>query len=564
MTIPEKNTWWTYHGQGLDSFGVNGLPVEVDMPQPGPHEVLARVDAFTLCASDVKMIVMGNDYPLFKGRDFNQFPAVTGHELSLTVVKPGSEMKQDWPPGKRFGVQPDVYLNGERFCIGVNVNGGMAEYILLGKEVFFSDQGSCAFPVADDISYAAVAQTEPLACVEAAFVQHSRTQMKPDGQTLIYVSPEIKQRFVLDMEMRTPHITVVDPGRRFADSISGLLLEQAEKILRDIPDTLFDDIIVLGNPVSEIMTQLSEKMAVNAVFCWLTSGDPQRDIDMDVAKVHYNKVNLIGSSSGRLSTAFNKDKYRYDYKPGGTLIISGGGGTMGRIHLLRALKSKQSPQKIIITNNSRGRLDAMEADFREIVAAAKKDVFYISLIETPDHNAKIHALIGDVGASDIIICAPGVEPLNAVVDFLCDDGTIVLFSGTRYGQFGKVPFGLVAGAQASITASSGSSVADQLRVLEKIESGEIDPDFNVAAIGGLMSTKAGLEGVKAGTYTGKVVIYPQLKHLPLMPLHELKKWDAELGEFIERSAWSLQAEQLLSDKYHEKYSDKNSELGLTP
>lgn len=54
------------------------------------------------------------------------------------------------------------------------------------------------------------------------------------------------------------------------------------------------------------------------------------------------------------------------------------------------------------------------------------------------------------------------------------------------------------------------------------------PDFNVAAIGGLMATKSGLEAVKAGRFTGKVVIYPQLKHLPLLPLNELGNWDRQL------------------------------------
>lgn len=145
--LPEIQLSWIFYGKSMDSFGYDARPEPRPLIMPGAGEVLARVDAVSLCASDVKMIDMGNDYPLFKDRDFTQHPAVLGHELALSSVASGSNMAEIWPAGRRFGVHPDVYLNGERFCIGVNVMGGMAEYILLGKEVFASDQGSCAFPI---------------------------------------------------------------------------------------------------------------------------------------------------------------------------------------------------------------------------------------------------------------------------------------------------------------------------------------------------------------------------------------------------------------------------------
>ncbi|EOJ4714117.1 hypothetical protein [Escherichia albertii] len=78
------------------------------------------------------------------------------------------------------------------------------------------------------------------------------------------------------------------------------------------------------------------------------------------------------------------------------------------------------------------------------------------------------------------------------------------------------------------------------------------PDFNVAAIGGLMATKSGLEAVKAGRFTGKVVIYPQLKHLPLLPLNELGNWDRQLGDYVVQNGWSRTAERMLEHIYHGK------------
>jgi threonine dehydrogenase-like Zn-dependent dehydrogenase len=544
MSLPEKNLCWVFHGKGMDSFGVNNLPTEVTMPRPGPREVLARVDAVAICASDVKMISMGNDYPLFKGRDFSRDPAILGHELSLTVVEPGSEMKKDWPAGTRFGVQPDVYLNNERFCIGVNVTGGMAEYLLLGQEVFSSDHGSCAFAVDEHLSHAAVAQTEPLACVEAAFVQHSRQGMKPQGRVLIWLDGGLNRDFSLDLPFVSSDITAVGSSDLFAKYVSGLDVQEMT-FVSQLPESLFDDIIILGNPDDATLTAISEKMAVNGLLCWLPQNEPQKYVAMDVAKVHYNKVNLLGSCQYRLSDAFREEKYRYDYQPGGVLIISGGGGTMGRIHLQRALKSPHAPAKIIVTGNTRTRLDQMAQDFSPLIASSRSQVTYLALQDTPDFSGKLRELVGEKGATDIIVSAPGVEPVNGVVEFLADNGTLILFSGTRYGQFGQLPLGLVAAKNVSITASSGSSVDDQRQVLAKIDRNEAMPDFNVAAVGGFMAMKKGIEAVKDGRFTGKVVIYPQLKNLPLLPLSELGDWDEQLDEYVAKTGWSRNAEIML-------------------
>lgn len=551
MNLPEKNACWIFHGKGMDSFGDLNAPVEITLPRPGPGELLARVDAFAICASDVKMISMGNDYPLFKDRDFDRHPVILGHELSLTVVAAGSKIASTWPVGKRFGVQPDVYLNNERFCIGVNVPGGMAEYLLLGEEVFLSDHGSCAFPVADELSYAAVAQTEPLACVEAAFVQHSRQHMLPEGRVLIWLDESISQPYRLDLPFVSQNITVAGSRNCFDAYVSGCR-ENELKYVSNLPDEVWDDMIILGNPDEAMMTQLTERLAVNGLFCWLPQSKPQDYVPMDIAKVHYNKLNLLGAADRTLSTAFSHNKYRYDYQPGGILIISGGAGTMGRIHLLRALKSPRAPANIIVLANTRSRLDRMVADFTGLVASSATQVHYLALQDSFNYKSKIREIVGEQGASDIVVSAPGIEPINNVVEFLADNGTLNLFSGTRYGQFGQLPLGRVAAANVSVIASSGSSVKDQIRVLKKIGLQEAMPDFNVAAIGGLLAAKQGVEAVKVGRFAGKVVIYPQLKSLPLLPLDELDRWDVELGEHVARRGWSREAEIMLERLYKKK------------
>jgi threonine dehydrogenase-like Zn-dependent dehydrogenase len=546
MNRPEEQLYWPLNGKGLDSFGVNDKPVKESLPLPGPKEVLARVDAFTICASDVKMIHMGNDYPLFKDRDFAAQPARLGHELSLTVVEPGSDMAEDWPIGKRFGVQPDVYLDGERYCIGVNVNGGMAEYILLGAEVFNSDNGSCAFSVNSDFSYASVAQTEPVACVEAAFVQHSRQMLKDGGSLYIHIDGGITKEFELDVCFKAQQIHVFDPGQHAGKQV---ILPANYILLNSFPSEYYDDIIILGNPTDKQMSQLTEIMAEQAILCWLPESEAIRYVNADIAKIHYNKVNLLGAATRKLSDALKSDKYRYDYKGGGDLIISGGGGAMGRIHIMRALQHNLPPRRIIITNRTRKRLDCLLDVFGETAAAKGIELIPIGLKDTPDYKQKIRQIVGEKGASDIVICAPGVDPVNDIVEYLADDGLLVLFAGTSYGHFGKIPLGLIASKQASVTASSGSAVEDQLRVIEKMEAGMINPDINIAAIAGLRAAKDGIRAVRDGIYAGKVVVYPSLTDLPLTDLCDIGNLDEDLKLEVSSNGWSKEAEHILFEKF---------------
>jgi threonine dehydrogenase-like Zn-dependent dehydrogenase len=74
-----------------------------------------------------------------------------------------------------------------------------------------------------------------------------------------------------------------------------------------------------------------------------------------------------------------------------------------------------------------------------------------------------------------------------------------------------------------IIGHSASSMSDFELVLEKNNAGELSPNRSVAAIGSLSSARDGLQAVKDATLAGKVVIYPNIKEMPLTRLEELKE-----------------------------------------
>jgi len=81
--------------------------VEVPVPTPGPGEVLVRVKAAGICASDVAA---------FKGtHTFRRPPVITGHELAGEVVRLGPEVAER-RTGDRVALEPHVGCGRCVFC----------------------------------------------------------------------------------------------------------------------------------------------------------------------------------------------------------------------------------------------------------------------------------------------------------------------------------------------------------------------------------------------------------------------------------------------------------------
>lgn len=112
---------------------------DIDVPQPGPGEVLLRVRACGVCRSNLHMIEgdwVSNGVPAKK-------PIVPGHEVVGTVAAVGHAV-DGVKEGDRVGVQPlwstdgtcEFCLSGrEQLCLskkitGEMVDGGYAEYML--------------------------------------------------------------------------------------------------------------------------------------------------------------------------------------------------------------------------------------------------------------------------------------------------------------------------------------------------------------------------------------------------------------------------------------------------
>ena len=147
----------------------------------GPHDVLVNNKSCGICGTDVHI------YHGEKGSADVTPPVVLGHEFAGVVAQVGAEVTS-LKPGDHVAVDPNMYCNqcmpcrmgkkqeGEHlFALGVNVNGGFAEYAVCPE--------TQCFKVREDISFDEAAMAEPLACVVHGIDQ---AQIQP-GQTVLVI-----------------------------------------------------------------------------------------------------------------------------------------------------------------------------------------------------------------------------------------------------------------------------------------------------------------------------------------------------------------------------------------
>ncbi len=180
VPLPEKHRLWPLYGAGFENLGLNGQMIERPLPQYGPDELLVRHDACGICFSDIKVIRTGQNHPRIY-RNMQEDPVVLGHEVILTVVGVGEDLRDQYKIGDRFIVQADIYVGGVGYAYGYEIQGGFSQYNRIDQRVLNGDGGNYLLPVKPTTGYAEAALNEPWACVEASYIVQYRTAWKEGG-----------------------------------------------------------------------------------------------------------------------------------------------------------------------------------------------------------------------------------------------------------------------------------------------------------------------------------------------------------------------------------------------
>jgi threonine dehydrogenase-like Zn-dependent dehydrogenase len=561
LDLPEETWAWNLWGAGEENMGKDDRPELLPVPSPDADQMLVRIDSVGLCFSDVKIMRQGGSHPKLYDRDLATEPTRLGHEVSLTVIEVGDNLKDRYRAGQRLAVQPDIYQDGRSTAYGYTIPGGLIQYHLMGTEMLDTDDGACLLPLPDTMGYAEASTLEPWGCVMAAYTQRRRLEPKAGGTMWIIGRPGDEREYLFSSGLDAPAtIVMTDVPASVENLLEGT---SATTVVRDgigpddyraLVDELtdgagFDDIVVLdprsAATVGAVATHIARRGTLNLV------GETALDglVNTDVGRLHYDYTAYIGGRGPDIAASYGEARNRCDLRSEGTTVFVGAGGPMGLMHVQRAIQQPGGPRKIVATEVSDERLKALEDRLGHLARSNDCELItFNSQSSAQSLRDFVMGLTDNRGADDVVVSVPISEVMAEADTLMNADGMLVFFAGVPNGTLAPLNLSAVYLDNAQYTGTSGLTIHDQQQVVDLANQGDLSPGSIVGAVGGMLAAKDGLQALVDGRYSGKVLIFPQIHDFPLMGLDELKETMPDVAAKLGAGdTWTDEAERALFD-----------------
>lgn len=310
-------------------YGKNDLRLDTfELREIGEDEILGKVISDSACMSTYKGVIQGSDHKRIPG-DIAANPIVTGHEFAGIIEKVGEKLKDEYSPGQKFTLQPNINHKGLGYAPGYSFPdfGGNATRIVIPAEVM---RGGFFLAYAGDAYYKA-SLAEPLSCIIAALkaMYHTETGgkvhvmgVKENGNfallagcgamglgtidLLLHMQPRPAMIVASDIDQdRIDRAkAVLSPGYAAEKGVTlhyvntAGMKDPAEKLKSLTGGKGFDDVLVMA-PVETVMRQAD---AVAGRDCCINffSGptDTGFSAPVNFYDVHYSAKHIMGTSGG--------------------------------------------------------------------------------------------------------------------------------------------------------------------------------------------------------------------------------------------------------------------------
>ena len=373
-------------GAGFENLSVTSVPV----PETGPDQLLARVDAAGVCTSIIKLIAQGENHTFINGWNMKENPVVLGDEGAVTIVKVGANLQDRYTVGQRFAIQPavshDPILYRERYkdnaagmhrcAVGYTLGGHLAQYLRIQEEVI---EAQCLLPLPDDnMPYFAVSMAEPISCIYSAQERNyhiikdgphaqrvPQLGLLPGGIAAVVgagamgrMHAELALRFapavliITDLQQERLDIAEKNIAAKARDKGTRLVCVTADRFnetVMELSDKRGADDIILAvgvNPVQQNALTLLADGGVANLFGGLPKG--KHILQMDALAVHYHEIKFVGSSGGEPSdmTATLQTIHNQDIDPGN--YVAAVGSLDNAIDVLKMIEQTRIDGKAIL------------------------------------------------------------------------------------------------------------------------------------------------------------------------------------------------------------------------
>jgi L-iditol 2-dehydrogenase len=278
-------------------------------PEPGAGELLLRVAAAGLCASDVRV---------YKGEKYARQGVVPGHEIAGVVAGLGDGV-EGYSVGQHVALCPIIACGVCDFCrvgkrnrcpnrvtLGYDENGGLGEYVLVPSPIV---RFGHVFSVPAGLSLDHASLLEPTACV----LNSLELLGVGAGTTLLLIGagPMGLLHLVLARQLGAMVIaSEPDEERRgWARKLGAIatvdpLGEDLSKAVKEITDGEGADVAVVTAGIASAAAMAFGAVRRQGLIGLFAGFPPNTVLDLDPNTIHYNELILTGSQNATI------DQYR--------------------------------------------------------------------------------------------------------------------------------------------------------------------------------------------------------------------------------------------------------------
>lgn len=273
---------------------------EMPTPQIGPGELLVRVEASSICGSDVM-----EWYRLDKA------PLVLGHEIGGQIAAVGDGV-EGYKEGERVSAAHHVPCNTCHYCLSghhtvcdtlrqTNFDpGGFAEYIRL--PAINVDRGVYLLP--DEVSFEEATFIEPLACVQRG---QRQARLSP-GQSVLVIGSGIAGLLHLQLAKALGAGCIVatdisnyrlEAAQRFGADIAIHAEEYSPARLRQSNDGRLADLVIVCTGATSAIVQALQSVERGGTVLFFAPTDAGVTIPLSVNELFWrNEITLTTSYAG--------------------------------------------------------------------------------------------------------------------------------------------------------------------------------------------------------------------------------------------------------------------------
>jgi threonine dehydrogenase-like Zn-dependent dehydrogenase len=530
----------TQHAVQLIAPGQLKLNRSKPVPTPGPHEILVKVEAVGLCFSDLKLLKQFHEHArkseVVAGIERNVLqqmqcylpgnaPVVPGHEVVCRIVAIGEAVKQH-KVGERCLVQTDYRqlptAAGSNAAFGYNFDGGLQEYALVDERVVIAPNGErFLIPVGEEKGASAIALVEPWACVEDSYVTAERNCIKANGRLAVVVADGRET------------IGVKESYSPKGEPAEARTISPAEAA--GLPNEAFDDIVYFGSDRATIET-LNDKLAPGGIINLVLGGDSIGElVSVGVGRVHYGGTRWIGTTGDDAAESYRSIPPNGEVRAHDRVLVVGAGGPMGQMHVLRDVCLSVPGVIVVGTDLDDARLETLRKKAEPLAKASGAALRLVNSQRTTlQEKFTYFALMAPVGA----LVAGAIQD--------ADEGAIInIFAGIPAPTKHALDLDTYIQKRCFMFGTSGSTIDDMRIVLRKVERDDFDTNASVDAISGMAGAIDGIASVENRTLAGKIIVYPMLHDVGLIPLSELGQHYPTVAAKLNAGKWTRDAEQEL-------------------